>query len=79
MYVCVFFFHLFTVNIKKKLALGSRSSSLWNKQYNSILLIHRDSLILPNTVLGELFHNSVFINVSLRAGCSDFSQGKKEG
>lgn len=66
----VFFFHIyFTVNIKIT-TLGSRSSSLWNKQSNTSLLIHRDSWILPSTVTAELFHNSVSPNTlfSLHTG-----------
>lgn len=58
-----FFFHIyFTVNLKIT-TLGSRSSSLWHKQYNTSLLIHRDSWILPSAVIAELLNNSVSLDM----------------
>lgn len=58
-----FFFHIyFTVNLKIT-TLGSRSSSLWHKQYNTSLLIHRDSWILPSAVIAELSNNSVSLDM----------------
>ena len=51
-WVLCFLFRVFTINIKIT-ALGSRSSSLWNKQFNASLLIDRDSWILPSTVLAR--------------------------
>lgn len=61
--VFVVFFHIyFTVNLKIT-TLGSRSSSLWHKQYNTSLLIHRDSWILPSAVIAELLNNSVSLDM----------------
>lgn len=73
-FLCLFksFFSDFTEQKVPVTVLRSTSSSLWNKQYKSILLINRDSLIPPNTVPRELFHNSVFTDVSPQKGFSGF-------
>lgn len=61
-FLWVFFHIYFTVNLKIT-TLGSRSSSLWHKQYNTSLLIHRDSWILPSAVIAELLNNSVSLDM----------------